>query len=553
MLPAITNRRLRCIINFNLLRCVICASLVCLLFSCTPTGSTNDTIELKNMPDTTKVGAAHLPAGIAPVKAPFVTPDFKRPEFPDLTISIVANGAKEEQKATEAIQKTIDQVSSKGGGTVLIPDGKWFTGRISLKSNVNLHLEDHAELCFSGAVEDYWPAVFTRSEGIEVMSLGACIYANSQDNIAVTGKGKIIGPEQNGTVRSQVMDSTVIENFVSYKTPVPHRVYDGKNGGYIFLPMLISPINCTDVFIEGVSLSNTAFWNIVPIYCDGVIIRGVTVHSVGIPRGDGMDIESSKNVLVEYCTLSCGDDCFTLKAGRGKDGLRVNKPTENVIIRNCLAKQGHGGVTCGSETAGMIRNLLVENCVFDKTNVGIRFKTRRPRGGGGENLFYENIRMNQTGKAFQWDMLGGQQYVGDLAARLPARPVNALTPVFRKISVKNLIIENSEWFIKIAAIPESPLSDVKMENMQVKTEHLFKGADMQDFLLKDAVIRSKDSVITLLDAHQISFNHVNFIVPGRKLFMHLSGPHSKDIVFKDCTPVKPEGWSASHLERSDTN
>ena len=126
--------------------------------------------------------------------------------------------------------------------------------------------------------------------------------------------------------------------------------------------MFISPINCTNVYVEGVSLENTAFWNVVPIYCDHVIIRGINVNSVGVPRGDGIDIESTRNVLIEYSTLACGDDCFTMKAGRGLDGLRVNKPTENVVVRYCLAREGHGGITVGSETAAVIRNLYVHDC-----------------------------------------------------------------------------------------------------------------------------------------------------------------------------------------------
>ena len=530
---------------------LLMVSFLALLMSCGNSGNNESyTKGLDLLPDTSAVGAAHLPEEIAPLHAPFAMPNFKKPSFADVTVNIKDLGAMEGKMATPIIQKAIDLLSAKGGGTVLIPDGQWLTGRISLKSNINLHLADHAVLTFSGEVKDYQPAVFTRSEGIEVMSLGACIYANGQHNIAVTGKGKLVGPSKEGSVRAQVMDTTVIENFVSYKTPVKDRVYDGKNGGYIFLPMFISPINCTDVFIEGVSLSNTAFWNIVPVYCDGVIIRGIQVESVGIPRGDGIDVESSKNVLIEYATLNCGDDCFTIKAGRGEDGLRVGRPTENVVIRNCLALRGHGGVTCGSETAAMIRNLYVNNCVFNKTNVGIRFKTRRPRGGGGENLYYENIRMHQTGKAFQWDMLGASSSVGDLAARLPERPTTSLTPVFRKITAKNILIEQSDWFVKVNAIPERPLSDVLFENMSVKTKNFFTAADVDGFTLKDAKIATEDSTLSLLDVRRLSFQHVDFEVPGGQLLTKIEGPKSGQISFKNCSPAKPAGWASTTYESS---
>ena len=392
---------------------------IAFLFTLTISGCSFTAGASEKIPVKSEVGTECLTNNIAPVKAPFAMPEFKIPQFPALSISIVEKGARQGEMATNIIQATIDAVSSKGGGKVVIPAGNWLTGRISLKSNVNLCIEEGAELHFSGEVEDYRPAVFTRNEGVEVMSLGALIYANGQENIALTGKGKLVGPPKDCSVRKQVMHSSVIEEFIDAKTPVEQRIYEGYGEGPIFLPMFISPINCKNVYIEGVTLENTAFWNIVPVYCDGVIIRGVTVNSYGIPRGDGIDVESSRNVLIEYCTLTCGDDCFTIKAGRGEDGIRVNKPTENVVVRYCLAKQGHGGITCGSETAGMIRNLYVHDCVFDDTNIGIRFKTRRPRGGGGENLYFERIRMNLRGSALSVDMLGASMYVGELASRLP--------------------------------------------------------------------------------------------------------------------------------------
>lgn len=494
--------------------------------------------EPDSIPRKEQVGALNLPDAIAPVKAPFPMPQFQKPSFARRSASIVSRGAREGAKVTKVIQATIDEVSRKGGGTVIVPAGKWFTGRISLKSNVNLHLEEGATLYFSGEVEDYRPAVFTRNEGVEVMSLGACIYANGQENIAITGKGKLIGPAKDGSVRKQVMNADVVENFIPHNQPVSERVFEGHNGSFIFLPMFISPINCKQVYIEGITLENTAFWNIVPVYCDGVVIRGVTVNSVGIPRGDGIDIESSRNVLIEYCTLSCGDDCFTIKAGRGEDGLRVNKPTENVVVRQCLAREGHGGITCGSETAGMIRNLYVHDCVFDNTGVGIRFKTRRPRGGGGENLIYERIRMNLTGSAFNWDMLGSAQYVGELANRLPARETNRLTPVYKNIVARNFVIEHASQFVKANGIPESPLSNVLIENISVRSDKLFAAADVNGFIVRNARIEAKDSLISSVDARNVLFDRVQFMVPGNNVVTQSGGSLAKPVTFKDCTSGK---------------
>ena len=321
------------------------------------------------------------------------------------------------------------------------------------------------------------------------------------------------------------------------------RIYDGnQRSGTIFLPMFISPINCKNVYIEGVSLENTAFWNIVPIYCDGVIIRGIKVNSVGIPRGDGIDIESSRNVLIEYSTLNCGDDCFTMKSGRGYDGLRVNKPTENIVVRYCLAQKGHGGITCGSETAGMIKNLYVHDCVFNETGVGIRFKTRRPRAGGGENLVYERIRMNLNGDAFKWDMLGGRMYVGELADRLPARPINELTPKYKNIQAKDILIEKCDDFVKVSGIPESPLENVQIENVVATCKSLFTAHDIVNASFRNMELKSKSNVIKLLDARNITFDNIQFQVPDSIVKTVINGPNSDSIKIENCTNIKNVDW-----------
>lgn len=516
-------------------RFYVAFTLVTLFFlSCTLRKEKTIQNQLSLVPFKHQVGALNLPEHIAPIHAPFHMPQLKKLNFPAIRENITTKGAEKGKMVTKQIQQTIDDLSLRGGGTAIIPGGKWFTGRISLKSNVNLHLEEGAELYFSGEIEDYLPAVFTRNEGIEVMSLGACIYANGQENIAITGKGRLIGPAKGGSVRRQTMTTQVIEEFVDLGKPVSARIYEGRNGSPVLPPMFISPVNCKNVWIEGVSLENTAFWNIVPVYCENVIIRGVTVNSVGIPRGDGIDIESSKNVLIEYSTLSSGDDCFTIKAGRGEDGIRVNKASENIVIRYCLAREGHGAITVGSETAGMIRNLYVHDCVFDETGSGIRFKTRRPRGGGAENIYYDRIRMAINGSAFNWDMLGSSQHVGELADRLPVRAVNALTPVFKNIVAGNIVVERSSQFVKVNGIPESPLSKVRIEHADIKSEKLFAAADVNGFILKDAKVEAKDQQMTLLGVRGLIFEDVMFKVPGDLLKLEASA--TDELKFIRCKP-----------------
>ena len=481
-----------------------------------------------------EVGALNMPETIAPIKAPFDMPQLTRPEFNAFTLSITETGAREGKMATRAIQKAIDRVNRKGGGTVIVPAGIWNTGRIELKSNVNLHLEEGAELHFSGNIKDYQPAVFTRNEGVELYSLGALVYANGQRNIALTGKGKLVGPAKDCEIQKRQMTGGVIETYINPDTPVKERVYDGKKGGAVFLPMFVSPINCQNVLVEGVTLESTPFWNVVPVYCDSVIIRGITVRSVGIPRGDGIDIESTRNVLIEYSTLSCGDDCFTMKAGRCEDGLRVNRPSENIVVRHCLAEKGHGGITCGSETAGMIRNLYVHDCVFDGTGTGLRFKTRRNRGGGGENLTYERIRMRLSGQPFVWDMLGSKTFVGELAVRLPAREITPLTPTYRNITARDIVVESGTQFIKAQGIPETPVSNVLIENVNACTDKLMLLQDVDGMTLRNVSIACPDSVVKMVDARGITFEGVHFAVPGGKPVIEAEGELNRQPAFVRC-------------------
>ncbi len=463
------------------------------------------------VPEISEVGATCLPAEIAPIEAPFEMPQLKAPVFPDRSVNLKDLNPDTSVLVTELIQKAIDDMSAQGGGKVIVPQGIWKSGRIHLKSHVNLHLEAGAEIHFSGDIKDYLPAVFTRCEGVEVMSMGACVYAYQQENIALTGQGKLVGPERNCEILRSEKKGGVIENLIDANSPVESRLFDNQQGQGVFLPTFVSPTDCKNVLIEGVTLERTPMWNVVPVYCDGVIIRGITVHSVGIPRGDGIDVESSRNVLIEYCTLSCGDDCFTMKAGRAEDGLRVNKPTENVVVRYCLARQGHGGITCGSETAGMIRNLYLHDCVFDGTGAGIRFKTRRNRGGGGENIIYERVRMKLRGDAFTWDMLGSKTYVGDLAIRFPALEMTPLTPAYRNVVARDIYVESGKYFLKVKGIPESPLTDLRIENVRADNcSRLISLFDVDGITLKNVNVYSPDTLVEIDNGKRIRFLRTEF-------------------------------------------
>jgi len=488
---------------------------VSILSSC---GRRSETMD-NRLPTADGVGAAAMPREIAPINAPFEMPPLERPRFPAKVTNILDHGAVQGgiEVTTGAIQKAIDSISDSGGGTVVIPQGKWLTGRLHLKSNVNLEISGGAELHFSGAMEDYLPAVFCRAEGLEVISLGALIYAHKQQNIAVTGSGTIYGPKD-GPVREIVLH-TVSDSIVSHTTPVHERIYDGIEHPVYFRPYSISPIECVNVLIEGVRIVNGAFWNVVPVYCENVIVRGVRIESEGVPNGDGVNIESCRNVLVEYCTVRTGDDCYCCKAGRNQDGVRVSRPVEKAVFRYLLAERGHGGITFGSETAGQIRDVYVHDCVFDNNNMGIRFKTRRPRGGGGERLVIENIRIDVSRNAIEWDMLGRPEWVGELAARYPVRPVTPLTPFYRHIRIKNVAGRSGRHVVKMEGLPESTARDVVIENVHLHAKHGISLTDGEGIQLKNISVSIEDEpLFEIRDCRDLQVENMNIDTPLDAVF-----------------------------------
>lgn len=491
-----------------------------------------------------KVGAGAMPAEIGAVtEAPFKMKGLKAPVFKDRKVVISQEDISAGGLITPAINEKISGLSKKGGGTVVIPRGTWRAGRITLMSNVRLHVEKDAVLEFSGSIDDYQPAVFTRHEGVEVMGAGAFIYANGAHNIALTGEGVITGPPMDAAMRRLRNGNSVVEKDISVSTPVAERLCDGLEGRTFYRPKSFAPINCKGVLVEGVTFERSVLWNVNPIYCDNVIIRGITVNSTKVPSGDGIDISSCRNVLIEYCTLNCGDDCFTLKAGRCEDGLRVNRPTENVLIRYCLSKDGHGGITCGSETAGMIKNVYLHSCVFYGTRVGFRFKTRRNRGGGISDVLYENVRLVDVREAFTWDLLGTPMYMGELARRNPPLDITELTPVVKNITIRNFIVESADRLISVHGIPEIPCSNVLIEEGTVRTNRIFKSMDDIDGLtMRNMDIHATDNTMNIDDGRNITFDRVRFYVPENRLNMNIKGSKAGNIFITDgtekhaCTP-----------------
>ncbi|MDR3188711.1 MAG: glycoside hydrolase family 28 protein [Prevotellaceae bacterium] len=337
-------------------------------------------------------------------------PTFKAQQYPITDFGAVANDPA--RLNHEAINAAITACSAAGGGTVTVPAGVFYTAPITLKSNVNLRVEENAVLKFTTEAKYYFPAVLTRWEGIDCYNAHPLIYAREAENIAITGRGTIDGSASSsdwwakcGAARYGYREGQISQRtgrpkllvFEQNQTPVEERIMTEEDG---LRPQLINLYACTRVLIEDVTLISSPFWVIHPLLCDQLTVRNVSVSSHG-PNSDGCDPESCSNVLIEGCTFDTGDDCIAIKSGRNNDGRRWSKPSENIIVRRCQMKDGHGGVVIGSEISGGYRNLYVEDCEMDSPELDrvIRIKTSTCRGGVVENVFVRNVKVGQCREA----------------------------------------------------------------------------------------------------------------------------------------------------------
>lgn len=346
-------------------------------------------------------------------KADSILQNIKEPQFPNKTYNVVDFGAVGDGTTvnTKAINSAIGKCSLDGGGQVLVTGGKFLTGPIHLKSNVDLHIDEGATLMFTTNPKDYLPLVLTRWEGDDCYNYSPLIYADGQKNIAITGKGTLDGcgstekwwpwkgNKKGGWKKgmpSQLDKNNrpLLKKYNDNQVPVAERQ---MGEGHYLRPQFINLMNCNTIKIEDVTITNSPFWVIHPLLSENVIIRGVTVNSMG-PNNDGCDPESCKNVLIEKCTFNTGDDCIALKSGRDYDGRKAAAPIENVIVRDCHMKNGHGGVAMGSEIAAGCKNIFVEDCKMDSPLLdrAIRIKTNSNRGGVTDGVYVRNVEVGQV-------------------------------------------------------------------------------------------------------------------------------------------------------------
>ena len=474
---------------------------------------------------------AEAPDQIAPAKTPFGDFLISRPSFPHRNFDIRDYGAKEGGtiKNTEAIRKAIQAAASTGGGRVIIPVGVWLTGAIDLENNVDLYLANGAELLFSQDYHDYLPAVFSRHEDTECYKFSSFVYANGKRNIAITGEGVLNGQGQawwdwKRTKRSS--DERLIE-MVNANVPVDQRVFDGTNDNFL-RPAFFQPMNCTNVLVEGVTFKYGAFWTITPTYCDSVIVRRVKIITEGpeghAPNGDGVDPSSSKNILIEYCEFRTGDDCVAIKSGRDKDGLRVDKPTENVVVRHCTGFQGHGGIVIGSETSGGVRNVYASDCTFDGTDRIVRVKTARGRGGVIENMWFEHLSADTIQQeAIHVNML----YTGK---RFPAQPVTKTTPTIRNLHFSDISCTYGKTYaVELLGLPEMMIKGISFSRIKISSAKGIHCVDTDSVQFTDVnVAPLRWPVIDVVDGTNIDLSKVT-VPAGADPFLKIEGLHTAGI------------------------
>lgn len=450
---------------------------------------------------------------------PFNMEEFGAPEFPDHTISItslggVGDGLKDN---SEVINKAIRDVASQGGGTVIIPAGVWKTGPVQLLDNIRLHVEANALVIFDTDPKRY-PIIETSFEGMNTRRSTSPIHARNVRNIAITGAGVLDGSGdawrfvKKGKLTEDQWQSLVASGgilnekgdtwYPSEESLRGHRVSDRFNNPenlttdeeweaihHWLRPVMVSFVKCENVLLEGVTFRNSPAWCIHPLSCENFIMSDVKVFNPWYSQnGDGLDLESCKNALIVNNLFDVGDDAICLKSGKDKDGRDRNEPCRQVIIKNNVVLHGHGGFVVGSEMSGGVKDIYVADCSFLGTDVGLRFKSTRGRGGVVENIWIENINMTDiptepllfdlfySGKSAMEDLQEGRSENADFPA------VTEETPSFRNISIRNVTCKGARRAMFFNGLPEMRIKNIYVENVTISSKF---GAEL---LQTDSVI-----------------------------------------------------------------
>ena len=415
--------------------------------------------------------------------------------------------------ATAAIQSAIDSCAARGGGVVLFQPGSYLTGSLFLKEGVELHIDKDVELKGSQRFEDY-PEIDTRIAGIEMKWPAALLNIIGVKRAAITGEGKV---DARG-------------KFCWDKYWAMRKEYDPKGLRWIVdydakrvRTLLIQ--DATDITIRNVRFVDAGFWTVQILYSNYVTVDGIIVRNNEGGHGpstDGVDIDSSSWVLVQHCDIDCNDDDFCLKAGRDWDGLRVNRPTEYVVIRNCMARKGGGLLTLGSETSGGIRHVLATDLTAKGTGNGFHIKSAITRGGTVEDIHIRNITMDSVGNAILFTMNWNPSYsysklpAGYNPDSIPAHwktmlhkvePAEKGIPHFRDIYISNVQVASAKKAISANGLDGSLITGLHMDHSSIHAATAGVIEYAKDWQLKDVTITAKDgSKVEMKNIDNVTIN-----------------------------------------------
>jgi polygalacturonase len=503
------------------------------------------------------------------VKMPIIkTPVFRKDTFDILKFGAKADGI---TLNTKSINDAIIACSNKGGGVVLIPSGLWLTGPVELKSNVNLHLNKGAILLFTPDKSQY-KLIEGNWEGKKAVRNQSPISGTNLENIAITGSGIIDG---NGDVWRAVKKDKLTESqwkklvasggllnsdkriwfpSDSYlkgdQTKDASVIQPGKSlSDYqdmkdFYRPNLLVLTNCKKVLLEGVTFQNSPAWGLHPLMCEDLTLKNLIVKNPWYAQnGDGVDIESCKNVMIEGSTFDVGDDGICIKSGRDEDGRKRGMPTENVIVRNNVVYHAHGGFVIGSEMSGGAKNLFVYKNSFIGTDIGLRFKTTRGRGGVVEKIYISDINMSDiAGEAILFDMyymakdpvpLAGEK--AD-APKVVLLPVTEETPQFKDFHIKNVVCNGAAKGIFIRGLPEMNIQDIHFENIVIQSDKGVEISEASNVTFKNlSLLTTKtDPLIAVGNSKQISFNALKPLADFKTL-LNVSGEKTSGVSISNST------------------
>lgn len=475
-----------------------------------------------------------VPAEIAYIDAPFAMPQLERPAIPARQFDITQYGAEPGEDITAAVHRTIEAAHAAGGGRVLVPAGTWLSGPIHLMSNIDFHVAEGATIRFSTDRNDYLPVVRQRHEGVEAYNYSPMIYAYGLKNVALTGRGTLDAQGEHWW--TWYREHGPPPRAIATQVPLSRRDFGKGSGMEGMRPNFVVFLECENVLVEGITLDDSPMWNVHLIYVNNAIVRDVTVNSLDAPNGDGIVIDSSRDVLVEYNRLRTGDDAVVLKSGLNEEGLQIDIPTENVVIRHFEAtdvRTGSGGVVFGSETSGGIRNVYVYDGYFVGADRGIRFKTERGRGNVIENIYVRDVRMrNITYEAININSF----YTGP--------NVVGVAPAIRNIHISNVEVDGVPTGISLVGLPEKWIEDFTLENVTIRNARAgARISRVKNLTLRNVSISSSERALIADDVIEFNLDGLTlsdeqggnpFVLRGRYTGTVRPGQYAVDqITFED--------------------